>query len=47
MIDILKDKLYEVIDEHGLDSIEALRASEALDFEIVNEMKLQIKEDSN
>ncbi|MBY0753944.1 Spo0E family sporulation regulatory protein-aspartic acid phosphatase [Clostridium sardiniense] len=46
MIDILKEKLYEIIDEHGLDSIEALRASEALDYEIVNQMKLiQSKKD--
>lgn len=46
MIDILREKLYEIIDTHGLDSIEALRASENLDCEIVNEMNLiQSKKD--
>lgn len=44
MIDVLKDKLYKTIDKYGLDSPEALKASEDLDKEIVRQM--QIKEDS-
>lgn len=40
MIDVLKDKLYTMIDKYGLDSPEALEASQDLDNEIIKHMEL-------
>lgn len=40
MIDILKDKLYEMINKYGLDSPEALKASQDLDNEVIKHMEL-------